>query len=58
MTIDPNIIRIAAIIGIIGLLLLAFTYLIDFLRPIIIAIILIIIAYFIYRFFITGAINF
>jgi hypothetical protein len=58
MDIDPNIIRIAAIIGVVGLLFLAFTYLIEFLRPIIITVILIVIAYFVYRFFITGAISF
>ncbi len=58
MIIDPNLIRIVAIIGIVGLLFLAFTYLIDFLRPIIIAVIFIIIAYFIYRFFVTGSLSF
>jgi len=58
MAIDPNIVRIIAIVGVAGLLLLAFTYLIDFLRPIIIAVILIAIAYFIYRFFITGTVSF
>jgi len=58
VNIDPNIIRIAVIIGIAALLFLAFTYLIDFLRPLIIAVILIVIAYFAYRFFITGGISF
>lgn len=58
MIIDPNIVRVVAIVGIVVLLILAFTYLVDFLRPIIIAVILIIIAYFLYRFFVTGTVSF
>ena len=57
MIIDPNIIRLIVIIGIVALLFLAFTYLVEFLRPIIIAVILIVIAYFLYRFFITGTLS-
>lgn len=55
--IDPNLIRILVFIVVGGLLFLAFTYLISFLRPLIIAIILIIIAYIIYRFLVTGSIG-
>ncbi|MBI2315084.1 hypothetical protein HYU93_03455 [Candidatus Daviesbacteria bacterium] len=57
MPIDPNIVRIALMIVVLGLLFLAFTYLIDFLRPILIAVVLIIIAYLIYRYLLTGTIS-
>ncbi len=57
MIIDPNLVRIVLMITIVGILFLAFTYLIDFLRPLIIAAILLVIAYLIYRFMITGSIS-
>ncbi|MEK7605074.1 MAG: hypothetical protein AAB478_00975 [Patescibacteria group bacterium] len=55
--IDPNLLRILVFVVVGGLIFLAFTYLISFLRPLIIAAILIIIAYLIFRFFITGTIS-
>lgn len=58
MIIDPNLVRIVLVIVVIGLVFLAFTYLVDFLYPLIVAAVLLIIAYFIYRFTITGTISF
>lgn len=57
MPIDPNFLRIGTLIIIVGILFLAFTYLIDFLRPLLIAVVLIVLAYFIYKFMVTGAIG-
>lgn len=57
MPIDPNLLRIVTVIVIIGILFLAFTYLIDFLQPLIIAAILVALAYLIYIFMMTGAIG-
>ncbi len=57
MSIDPNILRIGAIIIVGGLIFLAFTHLISFLRPLIIAAILLAIAYFVYRYFLTGTLS-
>lgn len=57
MPIDPNLLRIIIIIVVGGLLFLAFTYLVEFFLPLITAIALIIIAYIIYRFSITGSLG-
>jgi len=56
--IPPNLIRTAVTVGIIGLIILAITYLFEFLRPIIIAVVLIVIAWFLYRYFIVGTTRF
>ncbi|HVZ12522.1 MAG TPA: hypothetical protein VG965_05840 [Patescibacteria group bacterium] len=57
MIIDPNLLRVIVIIVIISLLFMAFTYLVDFIRPILIAVVLIAIAYILYHFLVTGALG-
>ncbi|HVZ58289.1 MAG TPA: hypothetical protein VG935_00845 [Patescibacteria group bacterium] len=51
-------IRIVLLIVVAGLVILAFTYLLEFFVPLIIAAILLVIAYFIYRFVTTGTLSF
>jgi hypothetical protein len=58
MIIPPNIIRIVVTVGIIALIILAITYLFEFLRPIIIGLVLLVIAWFLYRYFIVGTTRF
>lgn len=57
MPIDPNLLRIITLIVIVGILFLAFTYLVDFLYPLLVGVVLIVLAYLIYRFMQTGAIG-
>ena len=57
MIIDQNLIRIVLLAIVAFLLFSAFTYLIKFLKPLIIAAVLIVIAYFIYRFSTTGTLS-
>lgn len=58
MVIDPNLVRIVFLIIVVGLIFTAFTYLVDFIRPILIAVVLLVIAYFVYRVFVTGTLSF
>lgn len=58
MIIDPNVVRIVLVILVIGILILAFTYLVEFFYPLIIAALLVVVAYFIYRFLVTGTFSF
>lgn len=55
---DPNIIRIVFIVVVVGLVILAVTYLAEFLWPLIVGIVLLIIAYIIYRIGVTGSLSF
>ncbi|NTU73320.1 hypothetical protein HGB07_04085 [Candidatus Roizmanbacteria bacterium] len=55
---DPTIIRYIMMFTVVGLVLLAFTYLVKFVKPLIIAAILITIAYFLYRYTVTGTFSF
>jgi hypothetical protein len=57
MIIPPNILKIAVTVGIIGLLILAFSYMFEFLRPVLAAIFLIVVAYLLYRYFIVGTLT-
>lgn len=50
--------RLASLVIAGGLLILAFTYLVEFLGPLLIAFALIVIAYLIYKYFSTGRITF
>jgi len=53
----PTLARLASLVVVGGLFLLAFTYLIEFLGPLLIAFALLVIAYLIYKFITTGQIT-
>jgi hypothetical protein len=55
---SPEVIRVLFLVVVVGLMVLAITYLAEFLWPLIVGIVLLVIAYFVYRFLVTGTISF
>lgn len=55
--IDPGLVRIGLVIVIIALVFLAFTHLVEFLKPILIAVALLVLAYILYQYLNTGVIG-
>jgi len=58
MPVDPNVAKGVLLVVVAGIILLAFTYLIEFFLPLIVGIALLIIAYLVYKFFTTGTLGF